>query len=92
MLKHNEVNPLTVFGMRRMEHCPPHFSSIRFETRVAEKLITDWIWENLTGRFYVGDVYFKSDTNSHISLEKQIAFEIPGELSYFSLVLDKINK
>jgi len=93
MLKHNEVNPLAVFGMRRMDHCPPHFVSIKFDIRVQEKTITNWIWENLDGRFYFDDDYQPVDTNSNgISMQKQVAFEIPGEASYFSLILDTINK
>lgn len=91
MLKHNEVNPLSVFGLRRMEHCPPHFSPVRFDIRVNEKQITDWIWENLDGRFYVGDHYSESGNGNFIS-QKMVAFEEPGEASYFALVLDTINR
>lgn len=91
MLKHNEVNPLTVFGLRRMGHCPPHFSTMTFDVKVNEKVISDWIWEHLTGRFFIGDAYIQQDGNTHIQIEKQVGFEIQGELSYFSLMLDTIN-
>lgn len=91
MLKHNEVNPLAVFGLRRMEHCPPHFSIVEFELRVSDKIITDWIWENLDGRFYLGDDYTENESGS-ISMRKIAAFEQGGEASYFSLVIDTINK
>lgn len=90
MLKHNEVNLLSVFGMRRMDHCPPHFTPVQFDIRVAEKQITDWIWENLDGRFYVGD-YYKESENGNFSCQKLVAFEEPGEASYFALVLNTIN-
>lgn len=90
MLKHNEVNPLAVFGMRRMDHCPPHFTTIEFDLRGSLKNITDWIWEHLDGRFYVGDIYLDGNNNG-IAMQKIAAFETPGEASYFSLILDTIN-
>ena len=93
MLKHNEVNPLAVFGLRKLEHCPPHFTKVNFSLQTAEKHITDWIWENLSGRFYIGDTYTNGDNkNSPVHIEKTVGFEMPGEASYFSLVVDTINK
>lgn len=93
MLKHNEVNPLAVFGLRQVEYLPPHFTTITFDIGTTEKIITDWIWENLSGRFYIGDTYTQGQENrSPISLQKLVGFEIPGEASYFSLILDTINK
>lgn len=91
MLKHNEVNPLAVFGLRELEHCPPHFSRVTFDLKVGEKAIKDWIWENVTGRFWVGDYYYKKESGS-VAVQKCAAFEIPGEASMFALVLDQINK
>ena len=91
MLKHNEVNPLSVFGLRRVDNCPAHFTRFTFDLTVQEKTITDWIYENLTGRFYVGDNYFLHD-NGKVGMHKCAAFELPGEASYFALQLDTINK
>lgn len=92
MLKHNEVNPLAVFGLRKMEHCPPHFTTVKFDCYVNDKVITDWIWEHLDGRFYIGDEYGSSDNKGPIYMQKVAAFELAGEASYFSLILDTINK
>lgn len=91
MLKYNEVNPLTVFGLRRMDHCPPHFTSVKFDSHTTDKRISDWIWENLEGRFYFGDVYFSSASGG-VTMQKQAAFELAAEASYFSLILDTIDK
>jgi hypothetical protein len=74
-----------------MEHCPPHFTLIKFDLHTSEKVITDWIWEHLDGRFYVGDEYSSTEGGS-VQMAKLAAFELPGEASYFSLVLDTINK
>lgn len=90
MLKHNEVNPLSVFGLRMVEHCPPHFTPVAFDLRVSQKEITDWVWEHLDGRFYIGDVY--SDTaGGSVTVQKVICFEEPGEASYFALMLTTVN-
>jgi hypothetical protein len=90
MLKYNEPNPLSVFGMRRMDHCPPHFAPVLFPQIAQEKELTDWIWENLTGRFYYGDFYTELG-NGNTDVQKCAAFEIHGEASYFALMLPTIN-
>lgn len=91
MLKHNDINPLSVFGLRRVDYCPPHFATVVFDLTAHEKVITDWIWENLDGRFFYGEHYSESATGS-VSSQKMVAFESVGEASYFALVLDTINK
>ena len=92
MLQHNEVNPLAVFGLRRVDHCPPHFTKFSFDLNTSDKIITDWIYENLTGRFYYGDEYFVHESNGKVGMHKSAAFEIPGEASYFALQLDTVNQ
>ena len=89
MLKYGEPNPLNVFGLRKLEHCPPHFVEVKFDLYDNFKSITDWVYENLEGRFYAGDAYAVIDKKIHMS--KCIAFENPSEATYFSLFLDKIN-
>lgn len=90
MLKYGEINPLTVYGLRQVEHCPPHFTRVEFDIRTTEKVISDWIWENLAGRFFYGDAYYTTEGNS-VNFRKCAAFEIPGEASMFALILDQIN-
>lgn len=90
MLRNGEANPLTVHGLREMGHSPPHFVRVTFELRTSAKHIRDWIWENLQGRFWFGDEYFSSPTGT-VSLTSCAAFELPGEASMFSLVLDQIQ-
>lgn len=91
MLKHNEVNPLAVFGLRELEHCPPHFSPVHFDLKCNQKTISDWIWTNLSGRFWFDDWYYKDD-NNNVQVQKCAAFEIAGEASMFALMLDQLNK
>ena len=91
VLKYGEPNPLNVFGLRRLEHCPPHFTVIQFELKTNIKQITDWIHENLEGRFYAGDSYCEDSNSQRIQMIKCVGFENPSEASYFSLLLDKLN-
>lgn len=90
MLKYNEANLLNVHQLRRVEHCPPHFTKVTFSLATSEKNITDWIWENLTNRFYLGDVVVAEDNGTQMC--KCAGFEEEGEASYFALMLDTINK
>jgi predicted nucleotidyltransferase len=90
MLKHNEANPLNVHQMRRVEHLPPHFTKVMFTLGTQEKIIVDWIWENLEGRFYLGDWYSEKATGT-LDVQKVAAFETAGEASLFALILDTVN-
>ena len=91
MLKHGEVNPLAVFGLRQLEHCPPHFTRVDFDLKTTEKSISDWIWANLEGRFWYGDWYYKTK-NGQVEFSRSVAFEIASEASMFALLLDQINR
>lgn len=90
MLRNGEANPLTVHGLRELERCPPHFIQVKFDLRSSRKQVTDWIWENFEGRFWFDDLYFTTESGS-ISMTACAAFEIPGEASMFSLMLDQIQ-
>ena len=90
MLKYGEVNPLNVFGLRRMTHCPPHFVRVDFDLKTDSKHITDWIYENLAGRFYFNDGY-RVDENGRTQMCQIAAFESGGEASMFGLMLDTVN-
>lgn len=90
MLKHGEANPLNVFGLRQLAHCPPHFERVEFDNYASEKDIANWIYENLSGRFYIG---YRDIERSGVPFQRQmnVAFELVSEASYFSLLLPQIN-
>jgi hypothetical protein len=90
MLKHNEVNPLNVFGLRRLDHCPPHFEVLCFDLKTQEKNITDWIYENLSSRFFFGEAWIPNP-ESGLTICNKVGFEDSRELSYFGMFLDTIN-
>ena len=92
MLKHSEVNPLNVHQLRRVYHCPPHFEQVTFSPYITEKQVTDWLYENLTGRFYIGLVdVSRTPGGKVIDRDMLVAFELPSEASYFSLMLADLN-
>jgi len=91
MLRDGEANPLTVHGLREMGHCPPHFVQVKFDLRTSSKDIKDWIWENFEGRFWLGDWFYISETGA-AAMTTCAAFEISGEASMFSLMLDQIQQ
>jgi len=91
MLRDGDANPLTVHGLRELDRCPPHFVQVKFELRHSYKQIADWIWENLEGRFWLGDFYYPNQ-NGSVSMTACAAFELPGEASMFSLCLDQIQQ
>ena len=91
MLKYGEVNPLNVFGLRRMDHCPPHFVRVDFDLKTEVKNITDWIYENLAGRFYFSDAY-TVDAHGRTQMCYRAGFEHGSEASMFGLMLETINQ
>lgn len=90
MLKNNEPNVLSIHGLREVKHCPPHFSPVIFNLQSTEKKITDWLYENLDGRFYSGQIDVLQDSGKTVR-HHCVAFELPGEASYFALKIDTIN-
>lgn len=90
MLKHGEVNPLNVHGLRRLEHCAPHFEKVFFDSNCWDKTILNWIYENLEGRFFLGEHHIAED--NYMVSRKCAAFERHNEASYFTLMLDTFNK
>ena len=92
MLKHGEINPLNVFGLRQLDHCPPHFTKVIFDLSTSERNIADWIYENLEGRFWIGNLYQVDNTTGARTIQHCVAFEKHSESTYFSLFLDTFNR
>lgn len=86
MIENFQPNPLNTFGLRELEHCPPHFFPVDFECLVNEKHIKDWIYENLSGRFYLADIIVQGH------FYKRAAFEVHSEASYFAMLLNDLNQ
>ncbi len=93
-VKQFQPNPLNTFDLRELKHCPPHFYAVDFDLSTNEKRIRDWIWEHLSGRFFLGDAYavFVEGRANRSVLLKRAGFEIHSEASYFAMFLPEINK
>lgn len=91
MLKYHEANPLNVHNLRQVLHLPLHFVSVLFDIYITEKDIVDWLFEHLEGRFYVGTTDIKTPEGKY-ERKACVAFELPSEASYFSMMLPTFNK
>lgn len=78
------IDPITYFTERKLDFKPSHFiiANISISDTTLDE-ITEWIYNNFTGRFFIADV------NHLISLSKlqqyKIGFEDPQEATYFTL-------
>ena len=104
MLKNGEVNPLNLWNMRQVEGtCPPHFERVEFDLYMHQtpKEYSDWIWENLEGRFWLGEMYNYDTTvtdtygpdkrTQRITMSTCAAFELPSEATMFAMCLSQIS-
>ena len=84
MLKHGEVNPLNVHGLRELAWCPPHFERVQFDCIIGTNDLTDWIYENLQGRFYIGEVDVpESGASDHVILNQHNISNTTGQVTFF---------
>lgn len=90
MLSNGDVNLLNLHELRQLNHCPPHFEKLTIEIKNNNqiKFISDWLYENLEGRFYVGYGFDNGTSVSNRTI--MVAFELPSEATYFSLMLNQI--
>ena len=49
----NDVNPLNVLGMRRLNRIPPNFTKFQIKTFVDMRELDRWIYLNLNSRYRV---------------------------------------
>jgi len=85
MLEKGKVNPLNVLGLRRVEFCPPYFESTTIiPSYNLNSAIDEWIYSNLSGKYYIG-LIVDTSTTSGLKQKMNIAFENPKEMSYFML-------
>lgn len=83
-----KINPLNVLKMRRVDFCPLHFETITISLAYnLSNVLNEWIFENLSGRYYIGDTIELTTDNASPQLHKKIkiGFENNKELSYFML-------
>jgi len=85
-LKHGKPNPLNLLDLRRVRFPARHFHYTvlsRFNPNRSINL-DDWIYQNLNGRYYVGQ-NLSLDSNRSIVFTTKVGFEEEKELSFFLL-------
>jgi len=90
-LKNGKVNPLNALGVRKASFPAHHFfyaSIPKYNSLLAIK-IDRWIYQNLNGRYYVGQGLELLDNS--ITYVTKIGFEQEKELSFFRLACPHLS-
>jgi len=85
-LKHGKPNPLNLLDLRRVRFPARHFhytTRNRYNPNRSSS-VDDWIYQNLNGRYYIGQTLILDSTNT-ITYATKIGFEEQKELSFFLL-------
>jgi hypothetical protein len=84
-IKNGKVNPLNVLGERKCSFPAHHFSYVTINkyTPAYTALLDRWIYENLNGRYYIGQGIDILDNT--VVYTTQVGFELDKESSFFSL-------
>jgi hypothetical protein len=89
-LAKGSVNPLNVLGLRKLNWVPEHFSKISVKTAEIDNM-SNWIYNNLNGRYAVARS-LKIDDNNKMIETQNLGFEDPAELTMFSLACPYLHK
>lgn len=85
-IKNGKPNPLNLLDLRRVQFPARHFHYLQLP-RYSPNLIKnadEWIYNNLNGRYYIGQGLSLDDSNSIVFVTK-IGFEQEKEKSFFLL-------
>jgi hypothetical protein len=85
-IKNGKPNPLNFLDLRRVHFPAHHFHYVDLEKYSPSvlKKTDSWIYNNLNGRYYIGQGICLDSSNS-ISYVTKIGFEQEKELSFFLL-------
>ena len=85
-IKNGKPNPLNYLDLRRVQFPARHFHYITLEKYSPSilKKADSWIYNNLNGRYYIGQAVDLDNTNT-ITYVTKIGFEQEKELSFFLL-------
>ncbi len=90
-LKNGKVNPLNALGLRKVSFPAHHFHYTIFSryTPTIATNIDRWIYQNLNGRYYIGQSIDIVDNT--IVYVTQIGFEQEKEVSFFKLACPHLS-
>lgn len=84
-MKEFNINPLNVIGERRLECLLPHIEPVFLDQLnfTNRHRISEWIEENLSGRYYIG--YINRLFDNRIITQEIVGFEDTYESTIFLL-------
>jgi|TARA_R100000030_G_scaffold34238_1_gene25592 hypothetical protein len=80
-----KTNPFDILNIRRVKFCPPNFDKVNLQkTYNIEAVLSEWIEDNLTGRYFLGEniTIGKDDSIQPVTT---VGFESEKEMSFFML-------
>jgi hypothetical protein len=90
-LSREEINPLGVLNLRKLNFIPKHFSKIAVDISVDIKLLDHWIEYNLNSRYAIKKQYTVDQNNKMIEV-LEIGIEDPKETLMMTLGCPHIHK
>ena len=89
-LNRNEVNPLSVLGVRRLSFIPNHFTKIK--TKIHDiKILDQWINYHLHSRYAIQKTLALDSNNKTVEL-LEVGLEDPREVTMLTLGCPHIHK
>ena len=85
----NDVNPLNVLGMRRLNRILPNFTKFQIKTFVDIRELDRWIYLNLNSRYCVKKSTAVVDNKLTTIIE--VGIEDPKEISMMTLACPHLN-
>ena len=85
----NDVNPLNVLGMRRLNRIPPNFTKFQIKTFVDIRELDRWIYLNLNSRYCVKKSTAVVDNKLTTIIE--VGIEDPKEIPMMTLACPHLN-
>ena len=89
-LSRNEVNPLSVLGMRKLSFIPSHFSKITTGNSDI-RIIDQWINYHLNSRYAIRKT-LSLDSNNKMVEMIEIGIEDPREITMLTLGCPYVHK
>lgn len=90
-LNRNNVNPLSVLNVRKLNFIPEHFTSKSIGYIHDIKFLNHWINTNLNSRYAIVKNHV-IDSNNKIIENFIVGFEDPKEITVFNLACPIIHK
>jgi len=90
-LSREEVNPLSVLGIRKLSFIPNHFSKIIVSEDIDIKIIDHWINYNLNSRYAIIQK-LRLDNENKIVENIEIGIEDPKEVLMLTLGCSQLHR